>query len=118
MKSLRAFVLAYPVLLPAALLATWTAGRLSLGYWPRPSLDDPKSIGPLVDFFYRGTELLLILGLPVFLTAILALMGRAWTHRPDRRLSSLVVLAAVTSFSAVVLLLRWDPLEVMSWYAD
>ncbi len=118
MNAFRAFVLAYPILLPAALLATWTAGRLSLGYWPRPSLDDPKSIGPLVDFFYRGTELLLILGLPLFLTALLALVGRAVTHRPERRPLSLVLFTALTSFCAVLLLLRWDPLQVMRWYAD
>jgi hypothetical protein len=118
MKSLRAFVLAYPVLLPAAFLATWTAGRFSLGYWPRPSLDDPKSIGPLVDFFYRGTELLLILGLPLFLVSILALLGRALTQRPERRPLTLTVLASAVCFGAAILFLRWDPLEVMRWYAD
>src|SRR5204862_8268518 len=94
MRTLRAYALAYPVALPLAFLCTWLAGRLMLGHWPRPSLDDPKSIGFLVDIPYTITGVLLMFGLPVFAVAVLALIWRA--SRDETRRNGLLVVPGVS----------------------
>jgi len=118
MIALRLYALAYPVVLPLAFLGTWVAGRLQLGYWPRPSLDDPKSIGLWVDVPYLWTMALLVIGLPLFAGAVLGLLGQAWVDRA-RRVNCLVCGGlALVGLVAAVSWLRWDPLGVVNWYMD
>lgn len=97
--------------------ATWTVGRLVLGHWPRPSLDDPSSIPGLALPYFATLAFSMLLPvaavLPIGRAGIAALMrepaaGR-WT------------LGAVASFALVVasvLFLRWDPNQVAVWFAD
>jgi len=118
MNAVRAYVLAYPVVLPLAFLATWLAGRLSLGYWPRPSLDDPKHIGAWVDVPYNITALLMLVGLPAFAFGILSLIYRAYRDETRRRRLLRASILSVILMVATVLILRWDPLGVVTWYAD
>jgi len=118
MKALRAYALAYPFVLPLAFFATWLAGRLSLGYWPRPSLDDPKNLGAWVSVTYYTTTFVLVVGLPAFALALLGLVYRA--YRDETRRASLLLLSAlsVMCMVAAILVLRWDSLGVVAWYAD
>lgn len=118
MKALRAYVLSYPLVLLLAFLGTWLAGRASLGHWPRPSLDDPKSIGAWVDVPYTITGLLLVVGLPAFIIAVLALLYRAYCDEALRRRLLLVSALSIACMVATILVLRWDPLGVVAWYAD
>lgn len=121
MKSIRpvlAYLMAYPVLLPLGFYLTWAAGRATLGHWPRPSFDDPKTLGSVVGFFYDGTVVLMTVGLGVFLAAWLGVVGMA-VLRPDRR-RSLALVAGVAALGMLVAVgfLRWDPLSVAAWFAD
>jgi len=118
MKWLRACVLAYPAVLPLAFFNTWLAGRVSLGYWPRPSLDDPKYIGPWVSVLHSVTAFLMVVGLPAFVVGVLVLSYQAYrdaTHRWSLlRVSGLSVACLV----AAILVLRWEPLGIVEWYFD
>jgi hypothetical protein len=116
MRALRAYALAYPLALPLAFLCTWLAGRLALGHWPRPSLDDPKSIGFLVDVPYTITGALLMFGLPVFAVANLALIWRGSRDAAQRRSLSAVYGVSLIAMVAVVALIRWDPWGIIAWY--
>lgn len=118
MKALRAYVLSYPGVLLLAFFATWLAGRISLGHWPRPSLDDPKSIGAWVDVPYTITGLLLVVGLPAFAIGVLGLLYRAYCDATRRK--SLLVVSGVSMVCmvATILVLRRDPLGIVAWYMD
>ena len=101
-----------------AFVATWLAGRVSLGHWPRPSLDDPKGIGGLVDIPYHLTAFLLIAGLPAFGAGVFGLLFRAYHDEAQRRNLLLVSAGSVACMILAVVVLRWDPLGVVAWYAD
>ncbi len=108
MKTLRLCVLSYPAVLLLALATTWIAGRISLGYWPRPSLDDPGQIGILVDIPYFITCLLIVLGLPAFSIGILWMLCDAL--RDKSRKASLFITSALATLCMItaVLILQWD----------
>lgn len=118
MKAVQVFVLAYPAMLPASILRTWLVGRLALGYWPRPSLDDPKSIGLLVKMTYFFAIGLMAVGVPAFGAGVGYLLYRAYRDRDRRRTlllqSGLSTVALITS----ILVLRQDPLGVVTWFMD
>jgi hypothetical protein len=118
MKALQAYVVFYPAALLFAFSATWIAGRISLGYWPRPSLDDPKFIGALVDIPYTITYLLLFVGLPAFFAGASCLLYFAFRDR-SRRASLLAVLAlAMVLMAGSILILRSDPFRIVTWFMD
>lgn len=118
MKIIRAYLLCYPLALLASLYATWLAGRIALGYWPRPSLDDPKFISVWVDIPYFIHGLLLVVGLPVFIMSVLFLLYRAIFD--ERRRSALLLFAAfsITYMFFTIVVIRWEPLLVANWYMD
>lgn len=103
-------------LLPAAsVYFTWLVAWITLGHPPRPSLDDPSHISPAVNIIYFVSGLLL-LSLPVFVIVgpivQLVVTGRLLAIR--------VAYAAISFFVSVgtILLLRWDPYDVVYWYFD
>jgi hypothetical protein len=112
----------YPLLPLLALYATWLAGWAMLGHRPRPSLDDPKDIGGAVDAFYLVAALLLFT-FPIG-CAVVAAMGipvtiwyvRSRTESWRRAVLLALVLAGI--YAACLLLLKWDPLQVLYWYMD
>jgi hypothetical protein len=117
-SGIKSYTLAFPFALPLAIYLTWIAGRLTLGYWPRPSLDDPKSIGIWVRILHTTTTLILMFGLPVFAIMILALLCRAVRDK-SRRSRLLLDLGLSTLFMVgAILFLRWDPLHVVEWFMD
>src|SRR5688572_16799494 len=59
---------AYPFLPVVSLYVTWLVAWTVLGRQPRPMLDDPKSISPIVVLPYAITALLILtipIGLPI-----------------------------------------------------
>jgi len=115
---MRAYVLAYPALLSLAFAATWVAGRLSLGHWPRASLDDPKSIGIGVDVPYLATLFLMMAGLPAFAVSVLVLLGVAWREPVQRWRRLRLAALAITFMVATIAVLRWDPWRIVEWFMD
>src|SRR5687767_2499979 len=63
---------AYPFLPVVSLYVTWLVAWTVLGRQPRPMLDDPKFISPIVDLPYAITALLILtipIGLPIGIAA-------------------------------------------------
>lgn len=120
MRYLTRSLCAFPVLLLASFYATWVAGRLALGYWPRPSLDDPKSIeGGLMWLSYLVTMVLVTVGVPLFCLAVIALALVCMFRKPEGWSYRLLeLLAALVLFVGFVLFARWDPHSVVAWYFD
>lgn len=114
-RLLNGVAWAYPVFLVATFYGTWFVAWLSLGHRPRPSLDDPKSIGVVVDAlcFFCG---LMLIGFPVAALEGIVLQflisGYSWAQRFLRG----VLLVAL--WLCMIGLLRWDPLKVVEWYFD
>ena len=118
MRAIRIYTLGYPVALVAGFFVTWFSARGSLGYWPRPSLDDPKQIGGWFDVPYTITGILLIPGLVAFILGLGALAYQAY-RRPLERAHLLTTLAvSVLLMIAADLYLRWDPLRIGDWFMD
>ncbi|MBA4388363.1 MAG: hypothetical protein C0404_10305 [Verrucomicrobia bacterium] len=112
-------LIAYGPLLVASFYATWLAGRVSLGYWPRASLDDPKGIVGFWMWTYDATALLLLAGLPVVgALAAMSLFRPLRDGSPEwkRRLVEASVGTVLILFA--VGFLRWDPHHVVEWYFD
>jgi len=118
MKALLAYVVAYPTVLLLAFHGTWLLGRLWLGRWPCPWLDDPKIIGPWVNVAHTMTELLLAAGLPAFVGAMLTLLYRAWREEALRKRWLFVCALCVACMVGSVLVLGWDPWGAVAWFMD
>ena len=117
-RILISSLLAFPIGLVLAPYLTWCAGRVTLGHWPRPLLDDPKSIGFLVGALHDVTMVLLTAGLGAFFVAWLALVGTA-VLRPAERARSMRVAGWMALLVVLAVgFLRWDPLSVGVWLAD
>lgn len=118
MKALRVYALSYPLILPLALFATWLAGRVSLGHWPRPSLDDPSSISLLVDFFSIVTGLLLVIGLPAFIVAVLGITYAGIRDPARRRSHFILAIVSIVCIIVSISVIRMDPFFIVSWFMD
>ncbi|HXJ57504.1 MAG TPA: hypothetical protein VNU68_12665 [Verrucomicrobiae bacterium] len=120
MRYVTRTLCAFPLLLVASFYATWIAGRIALGHWPRPSLDDPKGIaGALMAWFYNLTALLAGLGIPLFGLAILGVTLICVAERPEGWRNRLVeALVALVLFIGFVIFCLWDPHSVLTWYMD
>lgn len=116
--GIQLYILAFPFVLPLAFYLTWLAGRVTLGYWPRPSLDDPKDIGIWVSIPHTLTNLLLMFGFPVFAVIILALLCRALCDQSRRNRLLLISGFSSACMVAAIMFLRWDPLRVAEWFMD
>lgn len=112
-------VCAYPLTLIAYYYATWCAGYLMLGYWPRSSQDDPARIGGnLFDSFYIVT-MLLILCQPMFCFAAASFALALLVWRPKKWLWRELELAiAIVLFFGAYWFQRWDPNSVVEWFWD
>jgi len=103
-------------LLPAfSVYVTWLVAWIALGHQPRPMLDDPKFIGPLVSAVYLISGLLLLAMLPIATAGPLFQLTTG-----GRKLSVRAVFAGVSLSMSVasIMILRWDPIRVVYWYFD
>jgi hypothetical protein len=117
-KAIRAYALLYPFLLVGAFLLTWFSGRLSLGHWPRPYLDDPKGIAGWVGVPYAITGVFLNVGLPAFVAALAALLYQAFRDASGRRHLLAASAVSVLFMLAAISFLWWDPLRIVEWFMD
>ena len=97
---------------------TWLIAWGALGHRPRPSLDDPKSIGFVVDVSYAGAMLLLV----TFPGAIVAGLAAIVWHDRSRESQVLATVARATLYIilwlAAIAFMRADPLDVGYWFMD
>jgi hypothetical protein len=98
---------------------TWVAGKISLGNWPRPSLDDPKDIKGFWMWTYDFTGVVLCIGLPVVCvlagaSIVWPLLKKSpqWKARLTETMIGIILLALAIAF------IRWDPQHVVEWYMD
>ena len=96
------------------LYATWAAAWCMLGHCPRPSLDDPESISPVVDVPYVMFAFSFFFGWVICACTGLLLTAVCYARRSNIR----PLLALPFAWLAGYLALRWDPLGVLDWYAD
>ena len=97
---------------------TWIAARFSLGHWPRPYFDDPKTLGIWVDIPYAVTYAFLNVGLPTFPLVIVALFCVALWKPEQRRPLAATAASALLLAGLVLAFLRWDPFHIADWFAD
>ena len=121
-RWIRRCILAYPVLLPAALYGTWVIAGLSVGRWPRPYSDDPDSMNMVVTCAIFFVLFLWFIGLPIYAVLVVFALGwallRCLHKRPsDMRLAVCACLSIVLLMVSICFL-YWDPLSVYQWFID
>ena len=122
-KWIRRCILVYPVLLPAALYVTWLIAGLSLGRWPRPSIDDPDSINMVVSCARSFVLFFLVMvGLPTY--AVLAVFSLGWgllrciLKRPHGMRLAVCAFLSMVLLVVAIRFVYWDPLSVFNWFLD
>ena len=118
MKWIKGFLVAYPLALPLVFYSTWLVGRLSLGYWPRPSFDDPKEISAATTLAHCLSYTFFVVGLSAFVVFAAYALGTSLFRKPRNPYLALWVCGSVGLLLAAVFFLRWDPHSVMMWLAD
>ncbi len=110
----------YPVWLLGSFYLTWLIAWIQLGHRPRPMLDDPKSIGGVLDIAYY------IPGILLMFMPVLAPVGLAASFffpvntRRELRYGwgpALAIVYIVLCVTAL-LTLRADPGRVVEWWFD
>ncbi len=112
-----------PLLSSIALHATWLAGRLQLGHWPRSYLDDPNDIGGGLFQLLDVTAGLLLLStglfVPLALTlAVAAIAQRALAERRLRLGQLSPILISIAVIAAGLACLAADPFRVLDLFMD
>jgi hypothetical protein len=117
------------VLILASLYATWITAWGVLGHPPRPALDDPKSISPVVDvplvatyLLLRGVPFALLLSIPLTLTVTeVARNPSARENQPLKEPAQRVarpISWGVFFWVSVFAIVALDPLRVVFWFMD
>lgn len=110
----------YPVWLLGSFYLTWLIAAVQLGHPPRPMLDDPKSIGGILNVAYYIPGILLML-MPVLAPIGLAasLFFPINTRRRLRHALGPAFAVLYIMLCAIALLtLRSDPGRVVEWWFD
>lgn len=118
----EALAIGYPVALVASLYVSWLVAWAALGYRPRPMLDDPKFIGFAVDVACTVAMILLMCAPGALAIGGIAAIHSAWRRGPTTaafvaRSAAVLALLAIT-WVASFAFLRWDPIDVVTWYMD
>lgn len=113
------FCAAYGPVLVLLHYLTWTWGRVSLGHWPRPSLDDPKDIDGLWAPYHLTLAFQLLLPFAALIPLVYGVASVARPKRQPNPLGPVIEAALATALLlASLLFLRWDPHQVGAWFAD
>ena len=117
---LNPFAVTRPVWLLGSFYSTWLIAWIQLGHLPRPMLDDPKSIGGVMEIAYFVSGIL-VMTMPV-LTPI-GLIASFFCPISTRRTARYALKAAlavlyVALCALVLLTLRTDPGRVVEWWFD
>jgi hypothetical protein len=115
----------FPLLLPLSLYATWFTAWAVLGHRPRSSLDDPKSISPIVEVPYAATGLCLMSVMLSWAVSILLMMAHVAESISRRHILPLKVaallLAPILVWGSVFAFLYLGLLgadHIIEWYMD
>jgi hypothetical protein len=103
------------IILAAVYTLSWRAASF-IGHWPRPSLDDPKFIVPVSDWFYDTLYPAIWYSFGGLTLALVLLVPLALVLRRKMSLFKIILLAGV--FVAGFLLLRMDPGSRLYWFFD
>ena len=92
---------------------------VTLGHWPRPSIDDPGSVvGPWM-WTYDFTAILFLVGLPVAgILAAISLFRPFLKGSPEWEERLIEAVAGALLVLLAFAFLRWDPQRVLEWYLD
>jgi hypothetical protein len=106
----------YPLFALGMIYANAVCAWASLGHWPRPFIDPAATV---ID----GVTLRLVrIVLPVLvLTAAVAVVGVILvitSEEPAPRGAVLALLLPVATWGVTLLLMAWDPLDVVKWFVD
>jgi hypothetical protein len=96
------------------LYATWVTAWCVLGHCPRPSLDDPKYISPVVEAPYVMFAFSLFYGWVICACTGLLLTAVCCARRSNPRPLVVLPFAWLAGYVA----LMFDPLGVLYWYMD
>ena len=108
---------AYGPMLVALHYLTWLIGRLVLGHWPRPSIDDPMSISGVWVPHYLTTGFTLLL--PAVALVPIGMVVVAMQQREPGTVRNIgAAVAVLAMLAACVVFLRLDPHQVAVWHAD
>jgi hypothetical protein len=103
-----------PAVVLLYLYATWVTAWCVLGHCPRPALDDPKYISPVVDVPYVMFAFSASLGSMICICTGLLLSAVCCVRRSNCGPLSVFLFA----WLAGVVALAVDPLGVLFWYMD
>jgi hypothetical protein len=103
-------------------LCAWVCGRIALGHWPNPNIDDPKYINSAaVKLFYIGSQFG-IMATPLALgLTVLGLVGEGGLACFDKRRVGrglILLVACVVLWGGPILIARNDPGRVFEWFMD
>jgi hypothetical protein len=111
-------LLAYCPLVVLSFYATWLAGRISLGYWPRCTLDDPKSIKGFWMWTYHLTGYLFLAYPLIIIIAVVSVLRPAIVKSSDWRMRLAEAIAGTILLFLVFGFMQWDPHRIFEWYFD
>jgi hypothetical protein len=116
-KFLGRVAMFYGPLLVGLVYLTWTAGRLTIGHWPRPNLDDPSIMAGIDPFYFAAASCMLLLPLAVMLPVVrlvvaISARDQSWIRRAWEGLVAYVLLVGSLGF------LRLDADRVLKWFMD
>jgi hypothetical protein len=103
-----------PAIVLLYLYTTWATAWCVLGHCPRPSLDDPKYISPIVEVPYVMFAFSLLYGWMICACTGLLLAAICFARRSTIRPLAVLPFAWLVGYLA----LMWDPLGVLYWYVD
>lgn len=113
------YLAVYPLLLVGIHFAAWFTARWVLGHRPRPSIDDPKSIGPIVAIYHDAALVVLVVGIPLFVVlAATLLVSCVSAPQSERRKMIRLLSGCLAGLILSILFLRWDPLGMVNWLTD
>ena len=119
-RTIWALVYFYPVWLVSSFYLTWLVAWIQLGHRPRPMLDDPKSIGGLMDIAYPIPGIV-AMGMPLLapLGFVAAFFYPVSANRGDRyTIRTTLALVYIALCVLALVLLRADGGRVVEWWFD
>lgn len=112
-------LIAYGPLLILSFYATWLAGRVSLGYWPQSSIDDPKFIEGFWMWIYFIPWILHVVGFPLALMVGAASVSISILEdSPEWKTRLIEVIVGIGVLVLTFTFIAWDPHKVVEWYLD
>lgn len=109
----------YPVIAAICFYSSWLVAWVCIGHMPRPMLDDPKSIGGVMDFAYL-ISMLALLSAPVltplcFFSSFSRPTQTTRSRWLERICLPIVYIAICGSIYATI---RFDPGRIVEWWFD